>query len=861
MRINIKLCTILFLFISIITVLASDLFAIDDWWLDNNYGNASYQQKGDAVYVTGEYFADLKKNRCNHTGIVYEISGNNINVMDISSLFMPHVNTPSLDDFKEGRERYYGAYCNPTMTPKDREEILEKAEKFYDRRSDIHYTVFNQIDWYWSQILTWNGSIDELDNVRCDGFVEVCYELSNVEVWGKNQEEGHYLIQNYPKDHNNMPDMWSQPEPNVEVAPVVQRGGPGWIYTKLRSAPSPVQGVISKGLQYLRNNQMSNGSWDDSVAITGLAALAFLNNGIKESDTDVSQAIQYICNNVQTDGSITNWYSNYDTSIAILALKATRNNSYLNIISHAKDYLLTIQEDEDQGATPSDWFYGGWGYGFTSAWADLSNTQWTLMALDAAYNALNLSKGPANWIVNATYFLEDCQNSDGGLTYNSIGTFNSGNSYNSMTYAGIWSYCLLGLSHSDTRITGALNWLKSHYSVTENQPFGDFALYYYYVSMAKAFAMLGIDTFIDNNNISHNWFVELSKVLITSQLQDTNDPNAAYWVNSNSSEMEYNANLVTAYALLALETKTLPPNTYNNLSIVLASHCDLHVYDPQGRHIGLNYQSGTIDLEIPGGTFEWIGDTQHVTVPNLIAGKYSIELVGTSTGPYELTIETSQDNNVVTSESYAGNIMPDVVHTSNVTVSAIEGALSVFVDPPKALPSIDTQVKQLVLKFLPGQTQNYNFSITEIGGASGAHGITIHAQDFTDGSGHTLPGNIVSFSPNDFDLSPGGTINIAMTIQWPSDVKYYPFKSKVVIESIDSASRSIELSVQTNPGDLNYDGVVDINDSNIIRGAFGKCAGTPGYLLQADYIYDGCINYNDYREWYKYYKIYLSSIK
>ena len=838
----------------------------------------SYQQVGDAVYVSGGWIAHVFPNRWNHAGIVDLITadGNariiNIEDRDDENGVKGMVNRLTLAGFRNNRT-YYGAYCNLNMNSEDRKHIIEKTAEFYARRTTINYTALGQIDWYdrneggdnqdgWG-FTNETSLIDDLDNVRCDGMVEVCYELNGIEVWGRNREQGHYLIQDYPNEHNNPPEYLTleRPEPDTEVCPVVQRGGPGRPYTKLRPAPSPVQGVISKGLQYLRNHQLSNGSWDDSVGVTGLATLAFLNNGIKETDTDVSQAIQFIRNNIQANGSITNWYPNYDTSIAMLALIATHNNSYLNIISHAKDYLLTIQVDEDWGASPSDWFYGGWGYGFGSGWADLSNTQWTLMALDAAYNALNLSKGPANWIVNATYFLEDCQNSDGGITYNSIGTFNNGNSYGSMTSAGIWSYCLLGLNHGDTRITDALDWLKSHYSLQQNQPLNDFALYYYYVSMAKAFAMLGLNTFIDNNNISHDWFTELSIVLIASQVQDTNDSNAAYWVNSNTNEMEYDANLVTAYALLALETKTLPPNSNNHLSIVLASHCDLHVYDPQGRHIGLNYKSGIMDLEIPGGNFEWIGDTQHVTVPNLIAGKYSIVLVGTSTGPYGLTIEGYQDDNIVTSQNYTGSIMPGIVHTSNVTVSAIEGALSLFLDPPKALPSIDTQFKQLVLKIRPGQIQNYNFSITEIGGASGAHGITIHAQDFTDGSGHTLPGNIVSFSPNDFDLSPGGTININMTIQWPSDVKYYPFKSKVVIESIDSASRSIDLSVDTNPGDLNYDGVVDIKDSNIIRSAFGKYAGNPGYIQQADYVNDGCINYSDYTAWYKFYKIYLSSIK
>jgi hypothetical protein len=119
------------------------------------------------------------------------------------------------------------------MSAKDRELIMEKAAAFYARRGDLNYTAFGQIDWYGS---SWDGTIDDLDNVRCDGMVEVCYELSGIEVWAKNQRAGHYFIQDYPAEHNDMPDLLSAPEPDTEVCPVVQRGGPGIKYTRLRAS-------------------------------------------------------------------------------------------------------------------------------------------------------------------------------------------------------------------------------------------------------------------------------------------------------------------------------------------------------------------------------------------------------------------------------------------------------------------------------------------------------------------------------------------------------------------------------------------------------------------------------------------------
>lgn len=54
-------------------------------------------------------------------------------------------------------------------------------------------------------------------------------------------------------------------------------------------------------------------------------------------------------------------------------------------------------------------------------------------------------------------------------------------------------------------------------------------------------------------------------------------------------------------------------------------------------------------------------------------------------------------------------------------------------------------------------------------------------------------------------------------------------------------------------GDLNGDGVVDINDRNLLRAALGKCEGNPAYNRDADYDNDACITQLDYQAWYAHY--------
>jgi hypothetical protein len=56
------------------------------------------------------------------------------------------------------------------------------------------------------------------------------------------------------------------------------------------------------------------------------------------------------------------------------------------------------------------------------------------------------------------------------------------------------------------------------------------------------------------------------------------------------------------------------------------------------------------------------------------------------------------------------------------------------------------------------------------------------------------------------------------------------------------------------PGDLDGDGDVDLDDYSVFRSTLGKCAGTTGYLLKADYDADGCVSYADYRIWLGHYR-------
>jgi len=232
-----------------------------------NKGNLSAQESGDAIYRTGA-------KGYSHAGLYYksdsglhkviEVIADSWNPDDWAWVDIVHVTTFS--SFKSG-ETYLGAYTNIDEVKGDegkREDIIGTALAA-EARTNLYYTIWGQIDWNGS---SWNGTIDDLDNIRCDGLVEVAYEVNLVKVWGKDQQESHYLIQNYPVEHNNIPEFlpgvyYSTPDPDYEVTPSVQRGGYGWTYTKLR--PSEIVRPLNP-TSCSETHGVTSGSWQGSTS-------------------------------------------------------------------------------------------------------------------------------------------------------------------------------------------------------------------------------------------------------------------------------------------------------------------------------------------------------------------------------------------------------------------------------------------------------------------------------------------------------------------------------------------------------------------------------------------------------------------
>lgn len=321
----------------------------------------------------------------------------------------------------------------------------------------------------------------------------------------------------------------------------------------------PVQRAADDGLHYLRGTQAESGAWSDSVGVTALALRAFLENrrGYSESDgAFITRPVKYLLDHVNPDGSIseTNHNRNYNTAVAIQALKATGNPAHDEVIAKAQQFLKGLQIDEEDGYEGDHAYYGGIGYGGDER-PDLSNIY---MAIEALH-ATAFDQNDPLWD-KALAFVSRCQNNsetndqawaadDGGFTYMpGMSPHGGSGSYGGMTSAGLLSLLFAGVDKTDPRVQAAHDWIRANYTVEQNPGAKEGqGRFYYYNVFSKAMAAYGEPTVTDSAGAVHNWRDDLARQLIS--LKQANGS----WVNKASGRWwEGDPNLCTAWTVIAL---------------------------------------------------------------------------------------------------------------------------------------------------------------------------------------------------------------------------------------------------------------------------------------------------------------------
>ena len=333
-----------------------------------------------------------------------------------------------------------------------------------------------------------------------------------------------------------------------------------------------LEAAVKRGLAFMRDKgQAADGTFtlQAGPGITALAVTAALKNDRPLDDPIVAKGLKALEGFVKPDGGIygDGRLRNYETCVAIACFQAAnKDGRYKQLLANADKFVRGLQYGADGSANKSDPWYGGVGYGGAER-PDLSNTSYLVEAL----NSLDAGANDAA-VQRALAFVARCQNlegagndtkfaglvKDGGFYYtipkDAIDPSTSERyapngglrSYGSMTYAGFKSMIYAGLTKDDPRTMAALEWIRKHYSVTENPGEKDAGLYYYYDTFAAAMAASGLHEIVDDKGVSHNWRNDLIAELARRQNADGS------WTNANRQWFENDPNLSTAFALKAL---------------------------------------------------------------------------------------------------------------------------------------------------------------------------------------------------------------------------------------------------------------------------------------------------------------------
>ena len=275
---------------------------------------------------------------------------------------------------------------------------------------------------------------------------------------------------------------------------------------------------IERGVAYLRNSQLANGTWPESYTVmapsgvTALCTLALINAGVPLDDPQLTKSIEHL-RKLKLDHT----YSVSLQTMVLCAAEPTRD-------------LLKIRENvkwlEDNQRKAGE-FTGAFSYTPKMKSGDNSNSQFAMLALYEA-SRVGVSVSRPTWERAHKWWAEEALNVDGAWGYvpNHYST-------GSMTCAGIGSMVMINerLREGDARVNGdqvqccgqgrdddiienALRWLGSKFSVHSNPGMhaADHYLFYYLYGVERV-GRLTNRRFIGQ----HDWYREGAEKLLAIQ--------------------------------------------------------------------------------------------------------------------------------------------------------------------------------------------------------------------------------------------------------------------------------------------------------------------------------------------------------
>lgn len=336
-----------------------------------------------------------------------------------------------------------------------------------------------------------------------------------------------------------------------------------------------MKNAIKTGNLYMKSIQNEKGFWKDESlpAYTALAIYSAMRDpSLKENEIPehIKTSYTWLLSNQKDTGAIFGkGLATYNTATSIMALAASGDPAHKNPILKARAFLIGQQADFSNDPEKNK-FHGGIGYGGTYEHSDMSNTYLSIEAIkmsEVYAKDTNVEKQPELDWESALQFISRCQNlektndqpgisNDGSFNYfpgdSKAGTQKNPDGtetlrgYGSISYAGLLSMIYADLGKDDPRVVGVIDWLNNNFSVEENPGMGKAGLYYYFNVMAKALTAANIDIITTKDGKKIDWRKELANAILSAQREDGS------WVNDNGRWWENQPELVTSYAVIAL---------------------------------------------------------------------------------------------------------------------------------------------------------------------------------------------------------------------------------------------------------------------------------------------------------------------
>lgn len=329
-----------------------------------------------------------------------------------------------------------------------------------------------------------------------------------------------------------------------------------------------VQQSISRGVNYLKQQQRNDGSWPEwlgySGGVTALCTLALINAGESPESSTVQKALSWL-RKLPPEKT-------YVVALQTMVLCRAEPKKDLLLISRNVKWLEKHQVSD--GPRKGAWSYPG------QAAGDNSNSQFALLALYEA-ERVGVDVSDKTWRLARAYW-EEAQAPNGGWGYYP-GLPPTG----SMTCAGIASMvitsdkvfsagaeaegerirCCVEGTADDSRIQRGLQWLGRNFSVSGNPGARGQTWMLYYLYGVERVGRLTAQRFIGD----HDWYREGADLLVRNQ-----DQLSGYW--KGVGHAEDNPQIATSLVLLFL-SKGRRPVLLSKLDFGADEHWNRHRSD------------------------------------------------------------------------------------------------------------------------------------------------------------------------------------------------------------------------------------------------------------------------------------------